>query len=357
MHYYIDLKRKQRNTAGSKAPADILNICRKENMLPLYMPEFPTDRSFLYKKMWLLLVCPLYWGMLMTKVKKDDIVIYQHPQYGNRVSLKFIPYIQKKKKCKFIVLIHDLESLRGGIKGVIDQKESTSLIADNDLLKVFDGIICHNEKMKQYLESHEFFNKKIVNLQIFDYLTDFSPKRRTKDNIPSIGIAGNLARGKSGYIYELIKSKQSLQINLFGINFEDNINVNNVKYCGSFNPDELPFHLNFDFGLVWDGPSIEGCKGNTGEYLMFNNPHKTSLYIVSGIPVIVWRKAAIARFVKENNVGLVVDDLYNLDVLINSISEKKYLEMQSNCIRISKKLKNGYYFIHSLSVLENLLGK
>lgn len=59
---------------------------------------------------------------------------------------------------------------------------------------------------------------------------------------------------------------------------------------GSFKPEESPEHLQG----VWDGDSVDTCAGNTGAYLRYNNPHKTSLYLACGMPVIVWKEAAIA---------------------------------------------------------------
>ena len=54
------------------------------------------------------------------------------------------------------------------------------------------------------------------------------------------------------------------------------------------------------FGLVWDGISVETCAGVYGEYLKVNNPHKTSLYLASGIPVIIWKEAAWLSLLNAN---------------------------------------------------------
>ena len=58
--------------------------------------------------------------------------------------------------------------------------------------------------------------------------------------------------------------------------------------------------------------SSETCKGSFGEYLRINNPHKTSLYLASGIPVIIWSKAALAEFIEKNKCGITVDSLYEI---------------------------------------------
>ena len=119
MQYYIDIGRKKRNTAGAKAPRDISEICRQRGMHRFRMPMLPTECCKLYQKLWILIVGTYYWWKLEHMVSEGDIVIYQHPMYGNRVAERYIPHIQKRKKVQFIAVIHDLESLRKGIDGVI----------------------------------------------------------------------------------------------------------------------------------------------------------------------------------------------------------------------------------------------
>ena len=119
-------------------------------------------------------------------------------------------------------------------------------------------------------------------------------------------------------------------------------------YVGSFKPEELPGHLKGRFGLVWDGPQANTCAGNTGNYLRYNDPHKTSLYLTAGLPVIVWNEAAVADFVKENKVGLLITDLSDLEEKLCDISETEYDDMCCATKNISDKLRNGYYFYKAL---------
>ena len=343
--YYISIKRDLRNTAGVKAPSDISAICRKCGYKEILMPRFPREKNKIYQKIWLLLKGTLNWNRIKKTIKSGSIVIFQHPMYGNRLSEKMIPIIQKKKNTKFIVLIHDLESLRGGISGVIKKSEKTNDIADNALLKRFDAVICHNEYMRKYLIGRGFDPDKLINLEIFDYLTDVERAIPGNSKCPSIAIAGNLAVGKCEYVYKLFANgyNSGLMANLYGINYQENKDLKNMIYHGSFSPDELPKELKGDFGLVWDGNSIETCAGNTGEYLKYNNPHKTSLYLASGMPVIVWSQAAIADFVIKNGVGITVDNLYELEERIKSVSDYEYQMLINNVKKTSMKLRTGHY--------------
>ena len=347
IRYFIDIKQEKRKTAGVKAPDDIAQICRDAGMTEFAMPALPQNRSKLYIKVWLFFVCTAYWRRLKKKIQKGDWVIYQHPMYGIRIAEKMIPAIQKKG-ARCIALIHDLETLRKGIANLSEYNQSRAEIGDTILLKHFDNVICHNEKMKDYLLKTGFKNEQLVSLEIFDYLTNYVPGKKTKGEKPSITIAGNLHSGKSKYIYDIPDVNNNLDIHLFGVNYDESKQKNGMKYNGAFAPDELPAHLTGDFGLVWDGDTAKTCGGNTGEYLKYNNPHKTSLYLVAGMPVIVWSKAAIADFVLQHRIGIAVDSLYHLDEIIHNVTNEQYQEMQTNAINLSEKLRHGFFFHKAL---------
>lgn len=110
-----------------------------------------------------------------------------------------------------------------------------------------------------------------------------------------------------------------------------------------FKPEELPYVLSGSFGLVWDGTSANTCSGVYGEYLQINNPHKASLYIASGIPVIIWSHAALADFVKENDCGIVVDSLSDIKGKLMNMSESEYQRLRMDTAVTADRLRSGYY--------------
>lgn len=335
MIYFIEFRKDAEHTAGPKAPHDIYDISRKlgyKNIdLVLKGANSKFKRKFDINKLWM---------NLLFKIKKDDFIIFQHPTYGIKEAIKFIPLFRKVKKAKFITVIHDLELLRGGVSTYDNE---IAILSDKVLLPMFDKIICHNESMKKYLIKEGICESKLVTLDIFDYLTNTSEISENKG--VGLTIAGNLNKDKSGYLYKLIERHPNYTLNLYGPNFDESIVLGeNINYLGSFSPDELPNKLQGQFGLVWDGDSIETCSGNTGNYLRYNNPHKTSLYLAAGIPVLIWKEAAISKFVKEHNVGILIDNLEEIEEVLNNISQEKLDEMQKNAKELSLKLRDGYYF-------------
>lgn len=335
MIYFIEFRKDAEHTAGPKAPNDIYDISRKlgyKNIdLVLKDANSKFKRKFDISKLWI---------NLFFKIKKNDVVIFQHPTYGIKEAVRFIPLLKKTKQIKFISVIHDLELLRGGVS-TYDNK--IAVLSDKVLLPMFDKIICHNESMKKYLIDEGICESKLVTLDIFDYLTNSSEMPESKGM--GLTIAGNLNKDKSGYLYKLIEKNPNYTLNLYGPNFDENIVLGeNINYLGSFSPDELLNKLQGQFGLVWDGDSIETCSGNTGNYLRYNNPHKTSLYLAAGIPVLIWKEAAIAKFVEENNVGILIDNLEEIEEVLNNIPQEKLEEIQKNAKEVGSKLRDGYYF-------------
>ena len=359
MIYYTGYANQTKQTAGAKAPSDILELCNKRGytFIPLPLPDKDFPKPVL--RSWKYIQSVKFWKNILKTMDSGDVLIFQYPLYAGRVLSRYIDKIQQKG-IRLIVLIHDLETLRNGIEGVIKVNASVVNQLEKELLPRFDAIICHNERMKQYLISVGYEENKIICLEIFDYLSDAQISVRSQKNkIPSIAVAGNLLKTKSGYIYHIHDENKNsgLQVHLFGLSFDETYKNDNMVYHGSFPAAELPEKLEGDFGLVWDGPSAETCAGNTGEYLKFNNPHKTSLYISSGIPVIVWKQSAIADFVLREKVGIAVSSLYEAEDAIRAVSEEDYTQMCHNARQLSEKLRSGYYFYQALDIcLDRITG-
>ena len=229
-----------------------------------------------------------------------------------------------------VAYIHDLDSIR----------THTSLKKETDMLRFFDCIISHNTSMTNYIRSIGY-NKPILELEIFDYLHDSK-----KPVIPSklgagICFAGNLDKSKFVSQLHLIKNTH---FELYGVCKDSSLfNQSQITYNGCLPADEIPFCLKGAFGLVWDGESVESCTGELGEYLKYNNPHKLSLYMAAGKPVIVWSQSATADFVKTNKLGLVVDNLYEASDKIAHMTETEYLNYLEHAIAMKIRMSEGYY--------------
>lgn len=282
-------------------------------------------------------------------LKKEDTFVVQHPLYIGTRYMKWLKMAKKCKGYKVIFIIHDLESLRKLFKDfeVLFQK------LDRLMYEIGDVLIVHNSKMAEYLtEENGVDGKKIICLEAFDYLTD--EKTESEKETADIVIAGNLEEKKSGYIYGLAKVCPNLKINLYGIHYKAEKISGNLQHQGAYPPDVLPGKMMGKFGLVWDGQETETCAGSTGDYIRYNNPHKVSLYIASEKPILIWREAALATFVEENNIGIAIENLAELESILGKISEEQYADMKKNVKKMAKKVRTGGFMTKAIETAEKI---
>ena len=325
MKYFIVEKlSKLEKTAWSKARNDVEEILASEGYQPLEIFSNLDNRSNMstIKKIRAHFCMKKIWEEKLSVLKSGDSVFFQFPVVHNSIFLHHILKKLKSKGIKIIALIHDMESIR-----LISEEKLSFLqklrikIEEFEFLKASSYLITPNKHMRKFLED------KNLLLSVLDY---------------EEAIAGNLSKEKSAYVYSL---PINLHFELYGVNYIDNKNsqTKNIIYNGSYMADELPFVLNSQFGLVWDGPSIETCEGGYGKYLMYNNPHKVSLYLVSGIPIIIWEKAALANFIVENKIGFTISSLNDINEKLEGLSDEEYRVMKQNTIIFSERLSKGFY--------------
>jgi len=280
------------------------------------------------------------WKNSLSVVSKGDIVVFQLPLISHTVFSPLILNYCQANSIKTVALIHDVEALRMKSANYLPMQLKCEEIS---FLKQCDCVICHNESMKQELVKKFDLNKdKCIVLGLFDYLIpdDLAPNNDQFGLGKPIVIAGNLSAQKAGYLYT---GPLPFEANLYGVNFDEKNTDPNMHYHGSFLPDELPRAIKGSFGLVWDGDSRDGCSGDYGDYLRINNPHKASLYLACGLPIIVWSESALATFVTGLGVGFVVDSLDDVTHRIDMLEYAATSKMYSNARALSKRLRSGSF--------------
>lgn len=331
MKYFLKETYEKANHAGPKARMDAEKIMLDSGYLEYFLKESQNHNS----------------------LTKDDVIILQFPllwqSLKKQIRMKFL----KKRNFKVYLLIHDIESLRNKKnKSFSDFKYSIiHFLQNKTVLERVDGIIAHNDKMKSELVKMGINKEKIFSLEIFDYLIPNFNEDKNYDK-DKILLAGNFDIRKTKYARNL---PEMPEFEIYGINFESENLPNNVHYKGAFTPDELPNHLQGGFGLVWDGDSSHTCSGMYGEYLKINNPHKASLYLASGFPIIVWKQSALADFVKRNDCGIIIDSLFEIAGALGNMDEENYRQLIENSRKIGEKIRRGHYLKTALEECERKL--
>lgn len=340
MFLHLELEKSQ--NAGHKAVMDCETIMQKMGYGQITLTQSHVTNRVIKNILIVIQLLKLFF------VKKNTEMVVEHPIYIHYIYMLCLKYMRKIRKTKLIFIIHDLEILRNLLKS------KGAIKKDKIMFEIADIMIAHNTKMKQYLvEEQGIQEDRIVILDVFDYLTKeeerVEKEVKEENTKKKIAIAGNLSREKSSYIYELDKLALSdVKINLYGANFDRKEAMENCEYQGSYDADQLPFILEGDYGLVWDGPELASCAGNTGNYMRYNNPHKVSLYIAAELPVIIWKQAALAEFVIGKQIGIAVESLENIEDEIGKISGEQYAVFKKNLKELSEKVRHGDYLRSAL---------
>lgn len=353
MKSYIWIEKDEENyNAGFKAVSDITDILINEGVCPMYISATRKKiflfKYFIYLKMIIVDLCNIYKEI----IAESEIVVQiplKIPRYIVRLYLWFLKF---QKKCRLIAVVHDVEQIRYSHGNTIKKSETK-------IFQMFDALIVHNKKMQALFEKEFKIDKeKIYELEIFDYLTSENVETGDNKDKMSIVIAGNLSKEKAGYIYKLPSITNNMKVILYGTNLEEELDTN-IVYRGKIPSDKIANVISrgeAQFGLIWDGDSIDGCEGLYGKYMLYNNPHKLSLFLASEIPVIVWEKAAIKDFVIENNVGFSINSLREVESLLMQMDKAKINELVNNAKRVGQRLREGHYTIavlNKMSIVES----
>ena len=322
-------------TAKTKAKVDVMEILEKEGYHSVYFPKVNN-----------LMQIVRFWRSLSKIVDKNSHLVLEYPCMPRR-RIWVISTFKFLKGIKLFGVIHDIGDLR-----FPEQRQMSDMLFINK----FDGLISHNASMTVWLRERRY-KKPIVNLGVFDYC--LKDERNFNENDVSgklkVLYAGNLSFNKATYIYDRkLDNLDGFQLCVYGQHFEkERLNGSRVSYKGIFNPDAPDLSEKYHFGLIWEGESLDTCTGQYGQYIRFNNPHKFSLYLSLGLPVIVWKEAAIASFVTENKIGFTISSFDELEKMRETVSENAYKEYLGNIHQLSNKVRKGYFLAKAINQLVN----
>lgn len=230
--------------------------------------------------------------------KKDDAVFLLIPY---NLPLKWLFYnIVLLKKINLYLIMIDLSKARD--ERINDEQEkkvcnkAKAIMAQTELMK--KEMICRGY-------SYEIDKNKIFVSHFWSIFTKLQPIGKSSFG-DSIAFSGALY--KAPFVAMLPKLDQRLQ---FVVNPQFRM-------------------ITEDWGLVWDGKSLDTCSGEYGDYMKMVYPYKASLYLASNRPLIVWKESGIADYVIENHLGIVIGSLYEIYDAIHSLTDNdKNLMLQS----------------------------
>ena len=246
-------------TASVKPREDIAEILATEREARLIEPiPSPTESASLLRKLSHQLSSFIPWKNIILSLNDDDILVVQYPPIAGCFS--FGRALRRYGKAKHVILLlHDIESLRGGFESNFVEK-AYRLVAKREegiALRSAWRVISHNRFMNRRIaEVFDLPVDKIVSLGLFDYLIPDDIKTKNFSLEKPIVIAGNLSKKKAGYIECL---PREVAFNLYGPNYPM-YEAPNLNYYGSFDSSDLPNVIEGSFGLVPNGRGARGKR-------------------------------------------------------------------------------------------------
>jgi len=331
----IDYKYNNYFSARSKAREDVNYIAEKNGFTPFLIntrtttEQMATDKGIWKKIVYnfrkLFILCGAIWS-----IKRGTLVLFQYPfaPFGEFFTLFFCRCL-KRKKCTLIFMVHDLVHYRETL--VFDKYEIK-------ILNTADELIVHTPKMQELFLLHGI-NRPCRILWLFDYITPEEPvmKQQVANDIAFAG-----ALDKSVFLRQMktILYKY-LELHLYGNQPKDTAEYPYwMHYIGRFSPENITM-LHESWGLSWDGDGVNALEGVIGNYLKYISPHKVSLYIAAGLPVIISKESALADYIEENKLGLTIHSLYDIEEALKKLSKEELLSIRNNVSKMSERLRKG----------------
>jgi len=311
---------------AEKTRQDVKRIASEAGYAALVLPAVGKIEKWWQ---WIGPMCRIFWAWvkLFFKLRHGDLLLVQYPCFPLETApmARIALHLLQWKGAKTAAYVHDLPSLRAA-------NNTRTRWSDQELLPRFDWIIAHNERMAAYIIGQGVKEEQLIPLHMQDWLENGPVPQRTMDM--SVCIMGELGRKRSYYLHELPKGK--VQWHLYGDSWKNNPKRPDIVYHGGKADD-----LAGAFGLMWEGMSASTVTGASGAYMMLSSPRKAGAYLAQGMPLIVWKWSALAKLVKENKLGLVVDKISDIPAVLSKVSAEDYAEMAAFARAWGEKLRKG----------------
>ena len=325
---------------GGVGNIDIERILIEEGFTPIV---FPYQDNFSVKAKFFRYLHVLN---IWLSLPAGSLLFFQFPLYA-RMHKLLLRMLGLRNSIKIICLVADINGLKDADDSLLEQEINA--------LRSFRYFIVHGEPMEAWLKKH-IPHAITSRLYFFDFLTAATEKAADKHG--SIVFAGNLV--KSGFIHDLhqVAAKQDLHFNIYGPDPGKRFNNQaHIHYKGVYDPYMLPAVVEGAYGLLWDGDSIHGAGGNYGHYMRYISHHKLSLYVLAGLPLIVFDQAGAAAAVTSLNIGITVKSLNEIGEKLAGISAEDYIQMQENMKPIARRIAKGENLKAAIAALLEVMEK
>ncbi|MGN6418107.1 MAG: hypothetical protein ACTHMC_11485 [Pseudobacter sp.] len=322
---------------GGIGYTDAERILEGEHYQPLFLPcHFSFSLLSKIRRLFYIL-------RIFILLPSDSIVVFLLPQYAT-MNRWLVSLLGWRRSIKRVALLGDINGIKHNDPALL-QKELNAY-------RQYDYLIVHNQWMKDWV-LQQIPEASCVVINFFDFLAE--PNDQPGIQGHTVAYAGNLQEGLFlNRLGDLQLVNPSILFRVYGQPYTDQMAAQpNLEYMGTSEPYALPKKLKASYGLVWYGDSLDEVSGNIGPYLSIISPHKASLYLLCGIPLIVPEHTALAGLVQQYKLGIAISNLHSIQSAIDSITSQEYASICNNVRTIATSVSTGQGFRLALHKIEN----
>ncbi len=267
---------------------------------------------------------------ILAAVKWYDVVIFQSPSWnGVHFDRALMERVNVNRGVKKVFFIHDVVPL-------MFENNRYLLGKYIELYNQADLLILPSQNMADFLYKEGLNVHQYVVQRMWD-----CPLSVNTSVIPRFNKLIQFAGQTDGFKFSFVQRWKYESVRLAVTASEgDWEHGENIEFLGWFQDQNLlanTMRRNGGFGLLWT--EDEYCK----EYMTLNACSKLSLYLASGIPVIVHNSIPEADTIFQKNLGLVVDSLDEAVEKIEKMTKDQYDQMVQNVASFGRLLRGGFF--------------
>jgi hypothetical protein len=314
---------------GGVGNTDAENILRQEGFTPLQLPD--DGGVFVKLRRWISA------KRLLQSIPEDSMVVVHHPVYPR--MYQYLVWRLLKKQVRLVLLVADIDGLKDGDPSVLKR--------ETDLFRSCRFFIVHNSTMEAFIRSHAP-EARIVQLGPFDFLA--APFAGMRIQQPSINYSGNLSKS---LFLEKIGQISGITFHVYGEGCSGAMLAQpNLHYHGIYPAHDLPSMIEGSYGLIWDGASTGQPTDALGGYMQYIHHHKLSLYILAGMPVIAPAFSGSAAFIRQHQIGWLINSLEELPLLLDNIDASAFRDACLRMRPLAHSISTGMQLRKALAALE-----
>ncbi|RYZ24016.1 MAG: hypothetical protein EOO16_02805 [Chitinophagaceae bacterium] len=275
----------------------------------------------------------------LASIPKGASLLLQWPVYAGQSRLLLRGLRRFRPDVRIVCFLTDINGLKDADAALLD--------AELQVFRRLNYFIAHNDVMRHWL-LEQVPGARVATIDFFDFLAPVAGRDRAPE--PSLCFAGNLE--KSPFVGQL-GALPGLRFHLYGAGTPFLPLADNCHHHGTYAPAQLPGLVKGAFGLVWDGTGIDGHEGALGTYARWISPHKLSLYILAGLPLVCHSASAAAQLADKYGIGISVNSLYEVEERIAGVSSPAYAAMRDRMRALAPAIATGGRLRAALRALES----